>query len=72
MVPVLLFGTATFAAGSDAGLSTWGDTQVDEATRLVDVALDHGVNFFDTADTYSSGRSEEVLARPSQGDATAS
>lgn len=62
-VPVLSFGTATFAAGSDEGLSTWGDTQVEEATRLVDVALDHGVNFFDTADTYSSGRSEEVLGQ---------
>jgi aryl-alcohol dehydrogenase-like predicted oxidoreductase len=60
-VPVLSFGTATFAGG--AGETSWGNTQVEEATRLVDIALDHGVNFFDTADIYSGGRAEEVLGR---------
>jgi len=58
-VPVLSFGTATFAAGSHEG--AWGNTQVDEARRLVDISLDAGVNFFDTADIYSDGRAEEVL-----------
>jgi aryl-alcohol dehydrogenase-like predicted oxidoreductase len=58
-VPVLSFGTATFAAGNQDG--SWGDTQVDEARRLVDIALEAGVDFFDTADVYSDGRAEEVL-----------
>ena len=58
-VPVLSFGTATFAAGANEG--SWGNTQAQEATRLVDIALEHGVNFFDTADVYSDGRAEEVL-----------
>ena len=60
-VPVLSFGTATFSGGTGEG--SWGDTQVDEASRLVDIALDAGVNFFDTADVYSDGRAEEVLGK---------
>ncbi len=60
-VPVLAFGTATFAGGDNE--RAWGNTQVDEATRLVDMALEAGVNLFDTADVYSSGRSEEVLGK---------
>ncbi len=37
----------------------------DEATaaRILDNALDHGINFLDTADTYGDGKSEEVLGR---------
>ena len=58
MVPVLSFGTATFAG---EGETAWGNTQVEEATRLVDIALEAGLNFFDTADVYSAGRSETVL-----------
>jgi aryl-alcohol dehydrogenase-like predicted oxidoreductase len=61
LVPALSYGTATFAGGDASG--SWGDTDVREATRLVDIALDAGVNFFDTADIYSGGRSEEVLGR---------
>ena len=33
------------------------------AQRLVDIALDAGVNFFDSADVYSYGQSEEMLGR---------
>ncbi|MCU1534288.1 MAG: aldo/keto reductase [Glaciihabitans sp.] len=60
-VPVLSFGTATFAGGAHDG--SWGNTEVDEASRLVDIALEAGVNFFDTADIYSAGRAEEVLGK---------
>ncbi len=60
LVPVLAFGTATFGGN---GESAWGNTQVAEATRLVDIALEAGVNFFDTADVYSAGRSEEILGQ---------
>ena len=43
-VPVLAFGTATFGGGNEF-FKMWGSTQVDEATRLVDIALEAGVNF---------------------------
>ena len=59
-VPVLSFGTGTFGGVGDF-FKAWGTTQVDEAKRLVDVCLDGGMNFFDTANVYSSGRAEEVL-----------
>ena len=62
MVPVLTFGTATFGGGNEF-FAGWGATQVEEATRLVDVALDAGVNLFDTADVYSEGMSEEILGK---------
>jgi aryl-alcohol dehydrogenase-like predicted oxidoreductase len=58
-VPALAFGTATFAAGDGEG--SWGNTQIEEASRLVDIALESGANLFDTADVYSDGRAEQVL-----------
>ena len=59
-VPVLCFGTGTFGGGNEF-FRAWGETDVKEATRLVDVCLEAGVNFFDTADVYSQGLSEEIL-----------
>ena len=61
-VPVLTFGTATFGGGNDF-FKTWGSTQTAEATRLVDLCIDAGVNFFDCADTYSDGLAEEILGK---------
>jgi aryl-alcohol dehydrogenase-like predicted oxidoreductase len=40
-----------------------GKTAQAEADRLVGVCLDAGINFFDTADTYSNGRAEEILGK---------
>jgi 1-deoxyxylulose-5-phosphate synthase len=40
----------------------WG-LEDDEAVPLIKRALDRGINFFDTADFYSLGASEEVLGR---------
>ncbi len=62
MVPVLSFGTATFGGGSDF-FKAWGSTQAKEATQLIDRCIDAGINFFDTADVYSGGISEEVLGK---------
>jgi aryl-alcohol dehydrogenase-like predicted oxidoreductase len=59
-VPMLCFGAGTFGGGGEF-FKAWGETDVKEATRLVDVCLDAGVNFFDTADVYSQGLSEEIL-----------
>ena len=60
MVPALSFGTATFG-GTTEFFKAWGQTDMKEAKRLVDICLEAGVNLFDSADTYSNGASEEVL-----------
>lgn len=65
-VPVLSLGTGTFG-GKGSFFGKWGDTDAKEASRLVDVCLDAGLNFFDTADIYSGGASEEVLGAAIQG-----
>lgn len=62
-VPVLSFGTATFNVGDHEFFSKWGNSDVDQATHLVDMCLDAGANLFDTADVYSQGRSEEILGK---------
>jgi aryl-alcohol dehydrogenase-like predicted oxidoreductase len=59
-VPELCFGTGTFGAG-DEFFKAWGNTQVDEARKLIDICMEAGCNFFDTADIYSNGKSESVL-----------
>ncbi len=41
----------------------WGKVDDEESIRAIHAALDLGVNFFDTADVYGAGHSEEVLAR---------
>lgn len=52
---------------SEICLGTWttfgGSLDDDAAIALVDSAFDVGINFFDTANVYSQGRSEEVLGR---------
>ena len=52
MVPVLSLGTGTFGGGTEF-FKAWGASDVAEATRLVDVCLDAGLNMFDSADIYS-------------------
>src|SRR5208282_3473669 len=61
-VPVLSFGTGTFGGGNEF-FRAWGATDVAEATCLVDICLEAGVNLFDTADVYSKGLSEEILGK---------
>lgn len=65
-VPVLSFGTGTFGGGNEF-FKAWGTTQVEEARRLLDICLEHGVNLFDTADIYSDGLAEEVLGKAIEG-----
>ena len=52
-VPIVGIGCNNFGGRIDAGPSE----------RVILAALDHGVGFFDTADIYSQGRSEEILGR---------
>lgn len=45
----------------------WGEYTRDEAIRLHREAFDHGITFFDTADTYAEGYAEEVLGEAAAG-----
>ncbi len=65
-VPVLSLGTGTFGGTNDF-FKRWGQTDVAEAARLVDICLEAGVNLFDTADVYSGGASEEILGQAIKG-----
>src|SRR6185369_14216338 len=52
-VSPICFGVMMFGAP--------GKTEIDEAMAMTDKAIDAGVNFFDTANTYTRGKSEEFL-----------
>lgn len=65
-VPVLSLGTGTFG-GQGALFSSWGQTDVKEATRLIDISLEAGLNMFDSADSYSAGAAEEILGAAIKG-----
>lgn len=65
-VPALGFGAGTFG-GKGPLFGAWGRTGVEEASRLIDVCLDAGVNLFDTADVYSDGASESILGAALKG-----
>ncbi len=65
-VPVLSFGTGTFGGGNEF-FKAWGQTDVDEARRLVSVCMDAGVNLFDVANIYSDGLAEEILGKAIEG-----
>jgi aryl-alcohol dehydrogenase-like predicted oxidoreductase len=65
-VPVLSFGAATFG-GQGPLFGAWGNTDVAEARRMVEICLEAGATMFDTADVYSNGASEEVLGAAIKG-----
>ena len=41
----------------------FGNSDHDDAIRIIHKALDAGINFIDTADGYSAGESEEILGK---------
>ena len=55
-VSALSIGTASFG-----GEKFWGDTDLKDAQRQVDLCLDHGINLVDTANVYGASRSESIL-----------
>ncbi|CDG52008.1 Oxidoreductase MocA [Halomonas sp. A3H3] len=65
-VPALGFGAGTFG-GKGPLFSAWGNTDVEQAKRLIDICLDAGVNLFDSADVYSDGASEAILGAAIKG-----
>lgn len=60
-VSELCFGAMTF--GGRGYWKSIGEVEQKEANELVGIALDGGINFFDTADVYSEGRAEEILGK---------
>jgi aryl-alcohol dehydrogenase-like predicted oxidoreductase len=64
-VSALGLGTMTF--GGRDRFANVGTTDVTAATRQVDLCLDAGITFFDTADVYSAGASEEILGKALKG-----
>ncbi|MFI7193065.1 aldo/keto reductase [Nocardia nova] len=66
LVPALSFGAGTFGGRGEL-FGAWGDTDAQQARRMVDVALEAGVTMFDTADVYSDGASEEILGQAIRG-----
>jgi aryl-alcohol dehydrogenase-like predicted oxidoreductase len=65
-VPVLTLGTGTFGGGNEF-FKAWGQSDVAEATRLVDICLEAGLTMFDSADVYSGGLAEEILGQAIKG-----
>lgn len=65
-VPVLGLGAGTFG-GKGPLFSAWGDTDVAQARRMIELCLEVGLNLFDTADVYSDGASEDILGQALQG-----
>jgi aryl-alcohol dehydrogenase-like predicted oxidoreductase len=64
-VSALSLGTMTF--GGRDKFANVGTTDLEQATRQVDMCLDAGVNVIDTADVYSGGVSEEIVGAALKG-----
>src|ERR1700680_5098505 len=62
LVSKLCFGTMTFGDGRGLFKALSGVDQAG-ADELVKMALDGGINFFDTADNYTEGASEKILGQ---------
>lgn len=64
-VSTLTMGTMTF--GGEGFFANVGAVQVEEAREQIAMCIDKGVNLIDTADIYSSGRSEEIVGAAMKG-----
>jgi aryl-alcohol dehydrogenase-like predicted oxidoreductase len=64
-VSALTLGTMTF--GGKGRFAFVGKTNAADASRMVDMALDAGVNLLDTSDIYSTGASEEIVGQTIKG-----
>ncbi len=62
-IDVTTIGVGLWAAGNDE----WGPTDDKAVLDAIDAALDAGITFYDTADVYGMGHSEELLAKAMRG-----
>ena len=56
--PVSVIGLGTWQLGAD-----WGQVKETEAMAILAAVVEAGVTFFDTADVYGDGRSEQIIGR---------
>jgi len=63
LVSEIGFGAWAIGGGAMIGSTAigWGDTDDNVSIKAIHTALDAGINFFDTADIYGLGHSEELL-----------
>ncbi|HIQ35640.1 MULTISPECIES: aldo/keto reductase [Acinetobacter] len=61
-VSELGFGAGTLG-GKGQIFSAWGQANQAEANQMIQLCLDAGINYFDTADVYSDGESERMLGK---------
>lgn len=59
------FGAWAIGGGAMIGITSigWGDADDNESVKAIHASLDAGINFFDTADIYGLGHSEELLGK---------
>src|ERR1700679_2673911 len=62
LVSKLCFGAMTFHGGTGL-FKVVGNTNQKEADEIIKSCVEQGINFFDTADVYSEGASEEMLGQ---------
>lgn len=62
-IEVTKIGVGLWAIGGDE----WGEVEDRESLDMISAALDMGINFFDTADVYGGGHSEELLGKAMKG-----
>ena len=55
---VSVVGLGTWQLGAD-----WGDVSEADALAVLEASAEAGVTFFDTADVYGDGRSEQIVGR---------
>ena len=63
IVSRLAFGAMTFGSVPDSPMAHVFNTPAKTADALVGRSLDAGINFFDTADGYAEGQSEQILGK---------
>ncbi len=61
-IEISVIGTGLWAVGGG-----WGPVDDQQALQAIDASLDAGINFFDTADVYGGGHSEELLGKAMRG-----
>lgn len=65
LVSEIGFGAWAIGGGAMIGSTAigWGETNDDVSAKAIDAAIEAGINFFDTADIYGVGHSEDLLGR---------
>lgn len=66
-VSELCLGSAQFGSGTRPGQDWEYPVSREESLEIIDRAIEHGINFIDTANTYSTGESEQIIGEAIDG-----